>query len=89
MFGISRTVPECVQTLFWDVKREEVDVQRHCEFIIRRVLDFGDVAALNWLRQTYADKTIKEVVNSGRGLAGKTLAFWSLYYSLGRGERDV
>ena len=73
-------LPDSVARLLWDVRPESVDTRRHARFLIRRVLDFGDVPALNWLRRTYSETEIRDVVARGRGLAHKTLAFWNLYF---------
>ncbi|MCK4527359.1 hypothetical protein KAW18_08300 [candidate division WOR-3 bacterium] len=73
-------IPEFVSKLFWDVKKESVDTQKHSLFIIRRVLDYGDAASLAWLRKTYSENLIKKVIQSKRGLQHKTLIFWEKYY---------
>ena len=75
-------IPVFVTKLFWDIKKESVDTERHSAFIIKRVLDYGNVDALIWLRKTYADNLIKKVVQNKRGLHHKTLTFWEKYYNL-------
>lgn len=84
-----QVIPDYIQNLFWDVRKETVDVNRHSQFIIRRVLDFGDVAAINWLRRTYPDNLLKQVIKIGRGLARKTIVFWRNYFDLEMEDRDV
>ncbi len=79
---MKRSIPSYVQRLFWDVRKETVDPDRHSQFIIRRVLDFGDARALNWLRRTYSDTKLKNIVETKRGLAHKTVVFWTNYYNL-------
>ena len=69
-----------VRRLLWDVDPDSVDVNRHGRFLIRRVLDFGDVASVNWLRRTYSDAEIKDAIADGRGLAHKTFVFWETYF---------
>jgi len=74
---VKTVVPESVRCLLWGVRLETLDLNRHRRFIIRRVLDFGDPAAVKWLRETYGDGQLREVVELGRGLHPKTLAFWN------------
>ncbi|UCD83513.1 MAG: hypothetical protein JSU92_09420 [Deltaproteobacteria bacterium] len=74
--------PEYLNNLLWDVRKETVDINRHSQFVIRRVLDFGDVAAVNWLRRTYPDNLLKQVIKTGRGLTRKTIVFWRNYFDL-------
>jgi len=75
-------IPLSIISLFWDVRRGTADIVRHSTFIILRVLDFGDVAALNWLRKTYRDDVLEQVVKTKRGLMPKTLAFWTAYFGI-------
>jgi len=69
-----------VKNLFWDIKKESVDIQKHSLFIIKRVLDYGDISSLKWLRRTYSEDLIKQVVHRKRGLHPKTINFWEKYY---------
>lgn len=82
-------IPEFVTKLFWDVKRECVDIEKHPFFIIRRVLDYGDVKAITWLRKTYPDELIKKVVYNKRGLEHKTREFWNRYYNLEQESENI
>jgi len=79
---MSPDIPAEVRRLFWDVRPETVDVERHRKWLIRRVLDWGDVPALKWLRQVYGDDALKQVVAENRGLARKTHVFWVTYFGL-------
>lgn len=74
-------IPNYIKQLFWDVKKDTVDIELHAQYIIRRVLDFGDVKAINWLRRVYSDTLIREVVQVKRGLVHKTIVFWTEHYN--------
>jgi hypothetical protein len=82
---MANDLPEGIRRLLWHVDADSVDVASHRRFLIRRILDLGDAAAVRWLRQTYADVQIKDVLQSGRGLHPKTLAFWQAHYHLPHG----
>ncbi|MCX7785982.1 MAG: hypothetical protein N2201_07185 [candidate division WOR-3 bacterium] len=77
---MKKSIPDYIYKLFWDFNKSDVDINRHANFIIRRVLDYGECKAINWLRQTYSDELIKNVINNKRGLLDKTLIFWRTYY---------
>jgi hypothetical protein len=86
---MDQRIPSYVQNLFWDVRKETIEINRHSKFIIRRVLDFGDAAALNWLRRTYPDAALMQVIKTKRGLTHKTVVFWTNYFALDLGNRGV
>ena len=73
-------IPGYIKQLFWDAKKDEVDLHRHSRYIIRRVLNFGDARAVNWLRRVYPDSLIRDVVKNKRGLEKKTFIYWHTYY---------
>lgn len=67
-------------TLFWDA--ESVDIEQHTDYIIARVLDFGDEKDVKRLRKIYADKKLIEVVRKRKGLLSMTRRFWSVYFNI-------
>jgi len=75
-----KTIPEYVKKLFWDVKKEDVDIEKHSTFIIKRVLDYGDVSSVKWLLKIYPDYLIKKVIHNKKGLHPKTINFWEKHY---------
>jgi len=46
---------------FWDVKFEELEVERNSFLIIKRVLDRGNLHDIRWLVKTYGKDEIKKV----------------------------
>jgi hypothetical protein len=78
-------LPAGVSALFWDIDPRTLDLRRNARFIIRRVLDYGDAAAVNWLRRNYSDDDIRSVVAQPRGLARKTLAYWNQHFAAATG----
>ncbi len=75
-------VPERVQRLFWDVKKDEVDIDFHRSYIIRRIIDFGNMDDVKWMLETYSQDQIVDVVRRSRGLLRKSARFWSAYYDI-------
>ena len=71
--------------LFWDA--EEIDLIKNADFIIARVLDFGDQKDLKKLRDLYQDDKLVEVIRSKRDLHPMTRRFWSVYFNLSRQDQ--
>ena len=69
-------------TLFWDA--EDIDIGRHADYVIARVLDFGDEKDLKRLREIYSDDELINVIRTKRGLLPITKRFWSVYFNLTR-----
>jgi hypothetical protein len=66
--------------LFWDVSK--IDPYKNAEFIIQRILQFGDIDDLRWALNFYGEEKIKEIfLKVKRKLDKKSLNFWKLYFN--------
>lgn len=63
------------KSLFWDVDRNRLSPGKDWFFIIERVLEFGDIDDLFWLKETFPEEKIKNTVQKSRILSGKTRAY--------------
>lgn len=66
------------QSLFWDVDPKTIDPKRHAEYVIERILDFGNDAEVRWMWNFYSHRLIRNVVNNSRVLHNQTRALWKL-----------
>lgn len=73
-------------TLFWDAR--EIDPVRHADYIIARVLDYGDEKDVKRLREIYSDDDLIRVVRTRRGLLPLTRRFWTVYFKLSAAEEE-
>ena len=55
-------IPGKIKRLFWDVKKDGVDIDFHRSYIIRRIMDFGNMDDVKWMLETYSQDQIVEVV---------------------------
>jgi hypothetical protein len=79
-------VPNELQTLFWDTNLHDFDPTAYPDYTIFRVLEYGDVAAFDWLGRTFADAEIRRVLRNERRLSPKSATFWALVYGLSTDE---
>lgn len=63
--------------LFWDVKREDLDMDEHSQYIIKRVLEYGMLSDWNMVRQYYSIEKIVELAKTFRDLEPRALAYLS------------
>jgi hypothetical protein len=68
--------------LFWDVRAEEVDPERHAAWLARRVLEYGDWPDWQELVRYYGRERLAEVVTGVRSLQPRALAFCSVWFDL-------
>ncbi|MFH2033867.1 MAG: hypothetical protein ABIJ26_04090 [Candidatus Margulisiibacteriota bacterium] len=76
----AKKLPEAFKKYFWDVSYRDVSKKPLNKFTLERIMNFGNLKALNWLLRSVPRKKIKEVARSSRELDKKTKNFWKVIY---------
>lgn len=75
-------LPATVTRFFWDTPSKSIDPQRHKGYVISRILELGDPAAVAWLERQYSKEDIQRVVARSKVLSPKSRSYWSLKYRI-------
>lgn len=67
---------------FWDADPAALDVRRHRDYVIERILEDGDFPEIRWMRETYAAGEIVRVLKEARGISERSANYWSLTYDV-------
>lgn len=70
--------PSLKKTLFWDVDTEKLDLEKNAQFIIGRVLDFGDLDEWKAIKEFYGLKKIREAARKHVFSDFRSPNFWAL-----------
>ena len=68
------------QSLFWDIDVSKLDPDKNPDYVIERILDFGDDEEVRWMTGYFPRERIRAVLEGSRILLPKSRSFWSLYY---------
>ncbi len=84
MRSAAHPLPEALQPLFWDQDFLALDWEKDRDFIVRRVTQSGDWAAIRWLRSTWGDEHLRSwlLAHSGGRLNPRQLRYWELILDL-------
>ena len=63
------------KSLFWDVDREKLSYENDWFFIIERILEFGDIDDLFWMKETFPKEKIKDTIKQSRILSDRTRSY--------------
>jgi len=66
------------QSLFWDVDPKKINPQKNAQYIIERVLDFGNDKEIKWLWGFYDKNLLKRTISKSRSLMPETKNLWQL-----------
>lgn len=75
-------VPDRFSPLFWDTTLGNIHIRKNARYIIERVLEFGDIEALEWLQRVYPTRTILDVLGTSRALSDKSRIFGEIWFGV-------
>ena len=81
-FILKPMIPRYLHTLFWDTNLENFDPLAFPTYTIGRILEYGNQDAIAWLKVTFSDIQIMDVVRTERRLSRRSANFWALVYGL-------
>jgi len=56
-----KKIPSSLQSIFWSVRLEDLDLEKDKVYIINQTLSYGGLEELRWLFKTYPQETIKKI----------------------------
>lgn len=68
-------LPKFVARIFWE---SEPEIGKHDQYIVERIMDFGDTKQVRWMRQNYADTKLAEFLKKSKVLSAKSANYWSI-----------
>lgn len=75
-------MPSLSPHLFWDVRAEDIDFDKHAAWLARRVLEYGDWPDWQALVRYYGKERLTGIVTSIRSLHPRALAFCKAWFDL-------
>ena len=73
---------ELSKHIFWDVRYEDIDWEKHAQFVIRRVLRYGQLCDWKKIVKYYGKERMKEELLNVRYLDKVSLSFASFYFNV-------
>lgn len=74
-------IPQQYKKYFWDTSQEQFTFD-HSPYVIERLLEYGNIDSLQWLRKTFSHDIIINTIKKSRRIGKKTANFFSLYYHI-------
>lgn len=83
---IPTQLPQELHRYFWDIEAAKLNPFEHPEYVINRLMNIGNVAAIRWMRQNFPENCIIDTLKSARDFSGKTATFWANFYHIPKEE---
>ena len=68
------------RSLFWDINPKNLDPDKYPDYIIERILDFGEIKEFKWMAHYYPAEKIKDVMRHSRVVSDRAKALWSMVF---------
>lgn len=68
--------------IFWDTDPKTIDYNKNKEYVIKKVLEYGNENDFRNLRKKYPSKVIKSTLMNARGLSPKSANFWAIIFNM-------
>jgi len=69
---------------FWDINPSTLNKRIHSQFIIERILEYGDEKTFKWLRENFTLDEIKSILYKSKNLSPKSANFWQFIFTLNK-----
>ena len=73
-------LPESFRKYFWDCNFDDLSVKKYPKFILERVLNFGSLQHIQWIKCKVGDEYFRKIATQSRRLDKKTLNYWKTIY---------
>jgi len=81
----ARELVDRIAALFWDVELEQRHLVENPQWVLRRVLEFGDLHQNRWVRRYFGDEAVALAARH-RSMSPRVSRFWELVL---QGEGDT
>jgi len=75
---MQQKLPKQVNKYFWGDDLNQLNWQKHKKYIIKTLLEKGDLESLSWMFKKVNKKEVKKILPSLK-LSSKSTNFWNLY----------
>lgn len=77
-----KSLPKFLKKSFWDVDFLKIGRDFHSQFIIERILEYGNEKSVNWMRRNFKPHKIKNIISKSKRLSSRSANFWSIYFKI-------
>lgn len=70
-----------IKKYFWDTDFQTLDLREHKQFILERILEMGDDAAVAWMREHFTREDILDALEHSRRISQKSRNYWNFILS--------
>lgn len=75
--------PKFLKKYFWDIDFEKLKVDKRRQFVLKRILEYGDEKAVNWMAGNFSKAEVSHLLSFAR-IEPKSANFWAVMLGIDR-----
>lgn len=83
---ITGKLPKFLKPLFWEVDFRKLKFLKKPDFVIKRILEYGDERAIGWMMQNLNKTVIKDIICKTKGLSPRSANYWAVVLGINKME---
>ncbi len=81
-----KKLPGFLKSYFWDADFEKIEIEGNEVYILKRILEYGDLEAIRWMRGNFEEARIKDALCNFRGYSLKSANYWAVILNIKKEE---
>ncbi|KKU03137.1 MAG: hypothetical protein UX06_C0045G0003 [Candidatus Giovannonibacteria bacterium GW2011_GWA2_45_21] len=79
-------IPAYIKPYFWEADTKKLDPKKYPEYVISRVLEYGDKKSAGWMIKTFDRNVIRKVIINSHGLSPRSANFWGALFDVSKNK---
>lgn len=79
-----KSIPKFLKKYFWDIDFSKLDVKAHPQYVLERILEYGDEKAVAWMKKNFTRDEVADILFHFRGLSPKSANYWAVIFGIDR-----
>ena len=77
-----KKLPKFLKKYFWDVDFAKIDLAQRREYVLKRILEYGDEEAVGRMRKNFNRAEMQAALCNFRGYSQKSANFWAVIFNV-------
>ena len=77
-----KSAPKFLKKYFWEIDFDRLDVEAHPQYILERILEYGDERAIRWMMRRFSRAEVADILFRFRSLSPKSANFWAVVFNV-------
>jgi len=79
-----KKLPGFLKRYFWDVEFGKIDAEARSQYVLARLLEYGDEKAVSWMKRNFTKHQVEDVLFHYRSVSPQSANFWAVVFNINK-----